>query len=453
MKKSKIVLIGSGSQYTEFFLQELFKYEEFKGCTLAMVDRKNDRLEMVMSIANKLNGFFGWDVNIEGFTDRREALADADVVYCFAAVNYKDAWKKEYEICTKHGLNPFEFHTTGPAGLGMAIRHVPLILDICSDMEELCPDAWLIIDSNPLAKMQAAVARYTKIKCIGYCYGHELVQVALEQTLGMTDRSPEQINADPVEREFMVPAGTIDIQVAGVNHMGWLLDIKSAATGEDLYPRLRKILDETPTEKAPMGYRFCTEVYRRFGYFAMPGDQHVADYAWFIDDNSQALCNISPFPVDSWFGGRDKNAWGEIYNKVNDLEAAQLFIKQIRAGWMSTQLARYLISGGYKYFPSINVVNNGAISNLSDDLIVEVPAVIGPDLVKPLQMGDLPYGLAPICQLQGSISNIVADAAATGSKEKALQALLLDPYVSGITRAENLLDDILLYNKDYDTRF
>jgi alpha-galactosidase len=453
MKKSKIVLIGSGSQYTEFFLQEIFKYEDFKGCTLTMVDRKKDRLDMVLAIAKKFNDFFDWDLTVEGFTDRRDALSDANVVYCFAAVNYKEAWKKEYEICVKNGLNPFEFHTNGPGGLGMAIRHVPLILDICSDMEELCPDAWLIIDSNPLAKMQAAVARYSKIKCIGYCYGHELVQLALEQILGMTDRAPEQMEADPLEREFMVPAGTIDIHIVGVNHMGWLLDIKSAATGEDLYPKLRKILDETPTNKAPMGYRFCTEVYRRFGYFASPGDQHVADYAWFFDSDMQTMSNLQPFVVDAWFGGRDRDAWGEIYNKVNDIEAAKLFIKQIRAGWMSTQISRYLISGGYKYFPSINVVNNGAIADLSDDIIVEVPGIIGPDLIKPIQMGELPYGLAPICQLHGSISNIVADAAATGSKEKALQALLLDPFICSQARAQNILDDILEYNKEYDTRF
>ena len=215
--KTKIVIVGSGSQFTEFFLQELFKFEEFKGITIDLVDRKPERLEQELKLAKSLNKATGWGVEVLGHTERKKALEGAAFVYCFVAVNQKEAWKKEFELANKNGVYPLEAYTSGGPGLGMAIRHVPVVLDICSDMERICPDAWLILDNNPLAKLLAAALRHTKTKCIGYCNGHELMQMALEQLLEMDDRDPSERAADPVEREFMVPAGNIDITLAGIN--------------------------------------------------------------------------------------------------------------------------------------------------------------------------------------------------------------------------------------------
>ena len=148
--KPKIVLIGSGSQFTEFFLQELFKYEDFKGCTLALVDRKPNRLQHEMNMAESLNTASEWNIRIEGTGDRREALAGADFVYVFAAVNQGEAWPKEFELAKKYGYTTLEGYTNGPASIGTSIRHVPLVLDICKDMEELCPEAWMVLCNNPI---------------------------------------------------------------------------------------------------------------------------------------------------------------------------------------------------------------------------------------------------------------------------------------------------------------
>ncbi|TFG59188.1 MAG: hypothetical protein E4H36_14280, partial [Spirochaetales bacterium] len=208
MKKAKIVVIGSGSQFTEFFLQELFKFDEFKGCTLALVDRKADRLKHEVELANRINKALDWGLTIEGHTDRKNALPRADFVYCFLAVNSKEAWKKEFEICNKHGINPYEAYTVGAPGLNFSIRHVPVMLDIAADMEKLCPDAWLILDNNPLSRILAALERHSKVKWIGYCNGHEMIQMALEQLLGKDTRTHLR-DADPIEREFMVPSGSV----------------------------------------------------------------------------------------------------------------------------------------------------------------------------------------------------------------------------------------------------
>ncbi|MGI5848784.1 MAG: hypothetical protein ACOX8Q_01730 [Christensenellales bacterium] len=451
--KNKIVLIGSGSQYTEFFLQEIFKYEDFRGCTIALVDRKPERLQEVMNIGKKLNAIMGWDVEFIGSGERRDMLPGASVVYMFAAVNYMHAWARELEICQKNGLNPYEFHTTGPSGLSMAMRHVPLALDIAADMEELCPDAWLVLDNNPLARIQAAVMRHSKTKVVGYCYGHELVQMALEQILDMTDRDESMKSADPVEREFMCPAGNVTVRQAGVNHMMWLLDVRDANTGEDLYPKLRSILDTAKLSDIPAGYRYCTEVYRNFGLFATPADSHVADYCWSADKGNEERCGLYPFPVKDWFGGRDKDAWAQIAAKIGDRESAQTFIKQRRTGWMSTQISRYMFNGEPKYFPAFNTVNGGTIENLSPDIIVETCGVIGPDYAAHTKVGKLPAGAAAICELNGRIALMAADASAMGDKNLALQSLLIDPFIHSETVAKNILEDILKENKQYDTRF
>lgn len=449
--KPKIVVIGSGSQFTEFFLQEIFKFEEFKGCTLALVDRRPTRLEQEVRLANFINDSVDWDIKVKGHTDRRDALKNANYIYCFIAVNHMETWKKEFEIANKHGIYPLEAYTAGAPGLGMSMRHVPVMIDICKDIEEICPNAWLILDNNPLAKIMAAILRHTKVKCIGYCNGHELVQMALEQILNMDEREPSERAADPVEREFMVPSGNVDITLAGINHCQWLLDIRDTKTGEDLYPLVKENLKDI--NKVPTGYKFSAEVCKLFGYFPSPADNHVADYIWIVDRNIFKDFDLAPYPVDKWFGGRDAEAWKKIADGINTHEAARDFVSKRRVGWLNLQIVRFMMSGEKKYFPAINLLNTGAITNLDSDIIVEVPAIIGPNGAKAIMIGDLPEQLVPICALHGRITNIVADATVLGSKELALQALLLDPFVPNLQTAKSLLDDMLEYNKDYYTRF
>jgi len=453
MKRKKIVLFGSGSQFTEFYLQELFKYEDFKGITLAFVDRKPERLKVVKGIAEKINASLNWGIKFEGYSDRREALPGADLVYCFAAVNYKESWKMERTICLKHGMDPYEFHTSGVSSLSMGMRHIPLVLDLCKDMEELCPDAWLVLDNNPLTKILTAVLRHSKTKAFGYCNGHELEQMGIEQILELDKLDSKVIEAKGFEREYMVPGGTVSVHQIGINHMGWIVSMRDSKTGKDLYPNFKDIIAKTPLKNIPKGFRFSVEMYKRTGFFPAPGDTHIADYMWCMDKEMETLCNVEPFDVDSWFGGRNASDWSAIADKIKDLDSINSFINERRTGWQTTQIAKIMLGGKYEYFPAINIMNNGCISNLNDDVVVEVPGVLGPDFVRGINMGPLPEQVLAFCQLHATQSNLIADAAALGNKEKALQALLIDPYINSVTKAEALLVDVLEYNKQYDIRF
>ncbi|TFG61492.1 MAG: hypothetical protein E4H36_10370, partial [Spirochaetales bacterium] len=233
----------------------------------------------------------------------------------------------------------------------------------------------------------------------------------------------------------------------------WVTDIRDKATGEDIYPAVMEIIRKTKPGEFPGGFRFIFESAKRLGFICSPADNHVGDYLWFVDDTIAEACSLKPYPVDMWFGGRMANDWQQIVAKYDSKEAIKTYVSQRRIGWLSLQISRYLMTAGQKYHPAVNLMNNGAIPNLTDDIIVELPAVIGPDGPKAVQYGKLPDTVAPYCQLTGSITNIVADAAATGSKELALQALLMDPFVRSVTVAEALLEDMLAYSRQYETRF
>ncbi|MHB1348021.1 MAG: family 4 glycosyl hydrolase, partial [Candidatus Humimicrobiaceae bacterium] len=345
-----------------------------------------------------------------------------------------------------------EGYTNGPASIGTSIRHVPLVLDIAKDMEDLCPKAWMILCNNPIPKLQAAVEKYSKVKCVGYCNGHELIEMAMEQLLGRTEkRSSVDMGAGIVEREFMVPKGNMAITLAGVNHFQWILDIKDIDSREDLYPLVKKNIDIKG--KIPNDYAFSSELNRIFGLFPSPGDLHVMDVSWFATKKIQLSYNIKPFNPDDWFGMRGPDEWQAISEKYKDPIEAKKFIGDRRTGWMYLQIARYLMHGKKEYFPALNLENNGAISNLSDDIIVEVPCLIGGDKIEPIQVGPLPDGIAAICEFWGRLNNIIACGAAEGSREKLLQALVLDPFISDLVVANNLLEEILEYNSKYETRF
>jgi alpha-galactosidase len=249
----------------------------------------------------------------------------------------------------------------------------------------------------------------------------------------------------------MTASGNISITLAGINHITWLLDIRSTRTGEDLYPELRSRLKNRLL--IPDGYHYSAEICELFGYFPSCADGHISDHLWFTDKEVIKKYHMDPYPVDAWFGNRDADAWAHIAGSIRTKDDARQFIAKRRTGWYNVQIARFMLKGEPSFFPAIDVVNNGAIRNISADVIVEVPGFIAPDAVYPVQIGDLPDQIAPICELNGKITNIVADAAATGSKEKALQALILDPFVHDLSKAKKMLDDILAYNAKYETRF
>ena len=422
MNTTKIVLIGVGSHsFGLMTVRDLMRAPELRGSHLALVDIAEDKLDLMTRIVRRLNETWEADFEISSTTDRCEALPDADIVVVSIEQRRHEMWKLDVEIPIKHGTQNLYGENGGPGGAFHTFRQVPPTLEIARDMERLCPDAWLVNMSNPESRLCLALNRYTKVKSVGVCLGAYITQDTLAtKVLGLRQED-------------------IDIKAAGINHCHWVMDIRRTGTGEDLYPQVREKIKEVDANWQPLS-RECLS---RFGYYPGPADTHVAEYLswgpkfmppgytnWIIskgqkserDVKLEAIANgdgpIDPEGLKNWMHG------------------------ELR--WQTVDIILSLLDNGNRYVLSLNVPNDGYITNLKQDAIVEIPAIVGADRIYGLGMGELPSAIAATMDIQLHIMDLVVEAAVTGDRKTALEALIIDPTVPDPATAEKILDDLLL---------
>ncbi len=233
MKPPRIVFIGAGSMsFGTPTFRDLFTTPKLAGCTLALVDIDPANLERMEALARKMNAATGMGLAIESTIDRRSVLAGADFVVTSIAVERCELWKHDFEVPRRHGVRHTLGENGGPGALFFTMRTIPIVMDIVRDMEQLCPRAFLLNFSNPESRIVLAVSRHSRIRCIGLCHG---IYMARDAVAAVLDRPPD------------------DVQVlgAGMNHFQWLLEVRDRATGEDLYPDLRRREQRTASLDPP----------------------------------------------------------------------------------------------------------------------------------------------------------------------------------------------------------
>ncbi len=454
MKPVKIVIIGAGSaSFGLNSLATLLREPALRGSTLALVDSNADGLRLVHRLADRMNREWDAGLTIESNTDRRAVLEGAGFVVCSIEVGPREElWRRDWEIPLRHGLRQPYAENGGPGGFAHAARNIPHILDIARDMERLCPQALFVNLSNPLPRLCRAVTKYTSITPVGLChqigYGYMMAGIALAERIGV---EPPPLLLDPNtphDRDFWeaaVPfelraAEAIDIKAAGLNHFTWMLDVRDRRSGGDLYPDLRSRLLEDPSGREPL----TRDMLRVTGYLPVPGDTHLSEYLPYTHNPATKPWERYHLRLYDW----DRAARGreEMWTRIERLA---------ERGGPELEEARGVPSEGvYEvvhgvahdaniYRVSINVTNNGAISNLPDHTIVEAPAVIGGMGAIPLRVGALPPVVAELCRREAERVELVVDAAIQGSRELALQALALDPTVDDLDIARAVLDDYL----------
>ena len=282
--------------------------------------------------------------------------------------------------------------------------------------------------SNPESRLCLALHRYTQVKNVGVCLGAYITQNNLAtRVLGLRQED-------------------IDIKVAGINHCHWVMDIRRTGTGEDLYPQIREKIKTMDPKWEPLS----RECLRRFGYYPGPADTHVGEYlSWgwkFMPDGY----------TDGIFkaGSRKLSATGKeretkmeaLASGDGPLDEREMQSLMIEGGlrWQTLDIILSLLDNGNRYILSLNVPNDGYISNLKQDAIVEIPAIVGADRIYGLGMGALPTVIAAIMELQLHIMDLVVEAAVTGDRQTALEALIIDPNVPDPATAEKILDEMLL---------
>ena len=425
MHKTKIVVIGAGSaSFGLGMLSDAVNMAELRGSTLSLVDIDSHALEAISTLARKMNDESGAGLKIEHTTDRTQALPEAEFVVISIAVRRNDLWKLDWEVPTKHGVRHTLGENGGPGGLFHSMRNIPIVLDICRDIERLCPDALLLNFTNPVPRICMAIDRYSSVNAVGLCHG---IGGQLDRLARVMEVSPENLTCT----------------AAGLNHFTWILDLRFKDSGQDAYPELRRRLQGCDPSFQPLSRK----LFGAFGFYPSPGDDHVGEYVHYAAE----YCPMHGFD----FAGAEKyktETWAGIGRMVRGEEPVTSLIGR-RSGERAFEIiAGILCDSGHSEL-AVNLPNDGHISNLPEEAIVEVPAVVGADGVKGADIGKLPSGIAALCRTQFGIQELVVEAAVTGDKGKALQALLADPVVPGFDAAEKILDELLVLEADYLPQF
>ncbi len=419
MNSVKIVYIGAGSlAFGPKLVSDAVLTPEIKGARLVLMDVDADNLEKIYRLALKMNAVNGNPLHIEKTTNRQEALKDADFVIISIAMDRFEHWKHDIEIPRKYGIFQAKAETGGPGGVSLILRNMPVLLDIARDVERLAPNAWVLNYTNPVNAIMYGINKYTTINWIGLCDG-------------MFGRVRD------FARLFETEYDNIDLKVAGINHCVWHQDARKKDTGEDLLAQLPDVLKKNPDYQTLSQYLFGV-----FGLFPGPGDHEIGeffpfameflerpgfDYEIRMQHKRENIQRIE----DTLAGKRDLENWGHVRSE----EIALDFMADI------------LLNRGMRRLSGI-VENQGNIPNLPYDAIVEVPIVIDAGGIHPLKMRALPEGLAKYLTLLLQVQKLAVDAAVTGSRELALQALLLEPSVTSAKAAGKMLDEFLEVHRD-----
>ena len=420
MPTTKIVFIGAGSLFGPRLLGDAMQMPQLYGSEIALVDIEPVALERTYAFACTINDICNANYRISKFTNRRKALPGACYIINSFAIGRDALWQKDWEIPLRHGIRHVLGENGGPGGLSHTLRNVPVLLDICRDIEELCPDALLLNFTNPESRMCMAVARHSQVKAIGLCHGFGMIRSRLAEIL---DCSAEDI----------------ETEAGGLNHFTWIYRMWDRHDGVDLYPGLKSAYARGTVGRIPMSLYLMG----RFGMLPSPSDDHVGEYlsyAW-------EFAGLEGFDFKGWHEKRQ-----EIYKKFQRIiqreQTPEEFLTK-RSGELAFDIIAGIETDTRCQLPAVNVMNKGTIPNLPDDAIVEVPATVDANGVHPTELPPLPEVISAMCHQQIAIQRLSVTAAATGSRQKALEALLLDPVVDSAKEAEAVLHELLAAHRKH----
>jgi alpha-galactosidase len=418
---TKITFIGAGSTvFAKNLLGDILSFPELADSTISLMDINPERLRTSEIVAHKVAEFFEAKPKIETTQDRRRALEGADyAISMFQVGGYKPSTVIDFEIPKKYGIQQTIADTLGIGGIMRGLRTIPVFLEICKDMEELCPDVTFLQYVNPMAMNTWAITRASTIKTVGLCHSVQGTAEGLAEDLGL-------------------PIQEINYICAGINHMAFYL--KFERNGEDLYPQLRKVGEAKSYGRRYRGLadHVRYEVFRRTGYFVTESSEHFSEYVpWFIKRDRPDLIEQYEIPLDeyivrcelqiaAWEAAREALEKGELDEQryERSQEYGSLIIHS-----METGMPRVVYG---------NVANDGLIDNLPQGCCVEVPCLVDKNGLQPTRIGRMPPHLAALQQTNINVQSLVVEAALTGKREHIYHAAMLDPH----TAAELSLDQI-----------
>jgi alpha-galactosidase/6-phospho-beta-glucosidase family protein len=447
---TKIVLIGAGSaMFGLGSLGNILRSKVLEGCTVVLHDINGAALEKVERVARRFIQERKLPYSLVATTSREEALQKAQ--FCIIAIevgNRYELWEQDWHIPQQYGIRQVYGENGGPGGLFHSLRIIPPILEICADIARICPNAWVFNLSNPMTRIVLAITRkYPQLKTIGLC--HEVVS--------LMEHLPKILDT---------PWSNLDVKAGGMNHFSVLLEARYRDTGEDAYPKIREragsYFESLPegsyenlgatkemlsaaraqTQVAPEAERspgrrsiwpereLFKVILEKFGLFPITTDSHLGEY---IPWAHSAVDHKGILDFYSFY-----RKWC-----LEQVPESRIHGTREIEYWRDIPIIEGILSDSGQEELAVNVLNDGFIENLPLQAVVEVPATVDAKGVHAKALGRLPRGFAGLLNNQVAVDDLTVEAVLEGSRELALQAMLVDPVVDSVVAAERTLDAIL----------
>jgi alpha-galactosidase/6-phospho-beta-glucosidase family protein len=441
MAKTRICIVGGGSyNWSPIMLRDIAAMKDLSGM-IVLHDIDPAALEDLQRLGRKIMSVAGANFTVEATTDLNEALRDAEFVIVTITTGGLEAMRHDLDIPRKYGIYQSVGDTVGPGGLSRALRNIPVMVEIARTIERVCPGAWLLNLTNPMTTLTRAINKTTNLKAIGLC--HEL--------FGVRGTLKEMFDARNED---------LQMRVAGVNHMIWLLDLK--IRGRDGFQMIREYIDsgrQIPVRTSGAARLFPSfrdhwqvklALFNTYGYLPAAGDRHVAEFfPYFLTEETHAgedygvgltliehryeVARMAQTSVRSWIESDKPLPVERSEEEVVDIIAA--------------------IANGSSLYTIVNLPNRGQIDNLPREAVVETMGMVGPTGAYGVSVGALPRGVLNTVHPHVINQEMIVDAALAGDRQLALQALLNDPLVRDFRSAPRMLDELLKAHADYLPQF
>jgi alpha-galactosidase len=432
----RVCIIGGGSyNWSPTLLQDLAATPELTG-TIVLHDLNHSAAEEMCQLGQQLMAAADSGFVVEAEADPRAALRGADFVIVTITTGGLEAMRHDLEIPLRYGIVQSVGDTVGPGGLARALRNVPVFAELARTMTEVCPDAWLLNLTNPMAACVRALTKTSAIKTVGLC--HEMFGIR---------RVFSQI--------FEAAADEIELQIAGTNHLTWVL--AASVRGEDGLELLRTFVanggeipvrrrDEAHMRPFEDHWRVKLALFAIYGFLPAAGDRHVAEFFPFFL-HQEPGDGAEPWVVPTTVELRRKMV-GAARDQVRAWLDGTVPLPKGRSQEEVVDVVRALTTGE-PHTIIANLPNRGQIDNLPREAVVESRAVVMANDIQPVSVGALPTGVLATVQNHVANQELIVEAALTGKRDLVLQAFLGDPLVRDIRSAPRLVDELIEANAAY----
>jgi alpha-galactosidase len=435
----KIAFIGAGSLgFTRGLVRDILTFPALADSTISLMDVDPDRLEFAKTAVTRIVEAGNYPAKVEAHLDRRAALEGADAVLCTILAAPVSVWRHDIEIPMKYGVDTNVGDTRGPSGTFRAIRTIPVMLSICRDMEEVCPNAILLNYTNPMAMLCRAMLGETKIRLSGLCHSVQGTAHMLAHWIG-------------------APTNEITYLCAGINHQAFYIDYKW--NGKDAYPLIREAVERPDVSNEE---QVRNELFRHLGYYVTESSGHNSEYvAWFRKrpDLIEKYCTHGT----GWNPGKYGYIMDEYLRREGTWQA------DIKAEMERNEPIN--LQRGHEYAASIinatcgdgtlfefngNVLNHGLIDNLPQGCCVEVPVMASKRGLDAMHVGALPPQCAALISISAQNEEMAVHGAITGDARSVFHSIAFDPLTSAVlslAEIKEMVKEMFEASKDYLPQF